>query len=154
MVKKLIGNREKAAIHVAKAKLGLDDDTYREILSRLGGVASSRDLDIRGFEKVMAHFESCGFDRKSRKPAGARTRTAKPVPEKRPLLSKIDALLTVQNLPRSYADAIARQMFKVEKLEWCAPGQLHAVAVALIKRGQKQKAREAEDVQGGKDRNG
>jgi len=38
-----IGNREKALLHVAKAKLGMDEDTYRSMLATVG-VSSSVEL--------------------------------------------------------------------------------------------------------------
>ena len=50
-----------ALLHVAKKQLGLDDDTYRDILRRWGGAESSRSLDPIGFEKVMIRMEGLGF---------------------------------------------------------------------------------------------
>lgn len=50
-----------AMLHVAKAQLGLDDDTYRDVLKARGGVQSARDLDEAGFERTLAHFVACGF---------------------------------------------------------------------------------------------
>ncbi|MEM7428012.1 MAG: regulatory protein GemA [Pseudomonadota bacterium] len=50
-----------AVVHLAAKELGLDDDTYRAVLKRWGGVTSSKDLDQGGFEKVMAYFTACGF---------------------------------------------------------------------------------------------
>lgn len=52
---------KKAVLHVAKAKLGLDDATYRTMLVQLGGVTSSTELDGAGFEAVMGFFEWRGF---------------------------------------------------------------------------------------------
>jgi hypothetical protein len=50
-----------AVLHVAKKQLGLDDETYRDVLAAHGGVSSSADLDDAGFLNVVRHFESCGF---------------------------------------------------------------------------------------------
>lgn len=50
-----------ALIHVAKKRLGLDDDMYRAILYKLGGVMSAKDLNAAGFEAVMEYFTACGF---------------------------------------------------------------------------------------------
>lgn len=44
---------QKAIVHVAKAKLGWDDDTYRQVLVRIVGVTTSTDLNQPGFEAVM-----------------------------------------------------------------------------------------------------
>lgn len=48
-------------IHVAKAKLGLDDESYRTILGQVAGVTSSRDLKRAGFRAVMEYFAKLGF---------------------------------------------------------------------------------------------
>jgi Protein of unknown function (DUF1018) len=57
-------NPQKAILHVAKGKLALDDETYRQILVRVAGVTTSTDLDRAGFEAVMGFFDYCGFQPK------------------------------------------------------------------------------------------
>ena len=52
---------QKRIIHVAKAKLGLSDETYRAALVRIAGVTSSTELDREGFESIMGYFDYCGF---------------------------------------------------------------------------------------------
>jgi len=52
---------QKSLIHTAKAKLGLDEDTYREMLFSLVGVRSSLEMDQRGFDAVMKHLDERGF---------------------------------------------------------------------------------------------
>lgn len=62
-----------ARIHVAKARLGLDDAAYRTILKGLAGVDSARDLDARGRARVLAAFrEWGGLGRRAPDPAAAR----------------------------------------------------------------------------------
>lgn len=56
-----ISKPQKTILHVAKTKLGLDDDLYRQALVRIAGVTSSTELDQTGFEAVMGFFEYCGF---------------------------------------------------------------------------------------------
>lgn len=56
-----ISNPQKAILHVAKSKLGWDDDLYRQALIRIAGVTSSNDLDQAGFEAMMGFAEYCGF---------------------------------------------------------------------------------------------
>ena len=51
-------------LHVAKNRLCLDDDSYRDALEAHGGARSSKGLDFRGYINVMKHFERCGFERK------------------------------------------------------------------------------------------
>ena len=53
--------KQTALIHVAKTRLGLDDDDYRAVLRGEAGVESSRDLDNDGFDAVMARFQALGF---------------------------------------------------------------------------------------------
>lgn len=48
-------------LHVAASKLKWDDDTYRQVLVRIAGVTTSKDLDQAGFEAVMGFAEYCGF---------------------------------------------------------------------------------------------
>lgn len=50
-----------ALLHVARKQLGLDEDSYRDILRRWGGVETSAELDAFGFEKVMIRMEGLGF---------------------------------------------------------------------------------------------
>lgn len=56
-----LARRKLSLIHIAKARLGLGDAVYREILMHYGGVSSSRDLDQTGFELVMEAFHRRGF---------------------------------------------------------------------------------------------
>lgn len=56
-----IDRKKLALIHVAKAKLNLDDDSYRTVLAQVAGVTSSTELDQAGFEALMGFFEYCGF---------------------------------------------------------------------------------------------
>lgn len=51
-----------ALVHVAKSRLGLDEESYRAILCRVAGVASSRDLDAAGFKALMEEFGRLGFE--------------------------------------------------------------------------------------------
>lgn len=48
-------------LHVAKSKLCLDDETYRQVLVRVAGVTTSKDLDNAGFQAVMGFFDYAGF---------------------------------------------------------------------------------------------
>lgn len=48
-------------IHVAKTRLGIEDNDYRAILWVVARVFSSKDLDQAGFADVIAYFEKLGF---------------------------------------------------------------------------------------------
>ncbi|MBU2590553.1 MAG: regulatory protein GemA [Nitrospinae bacterium] len=45
-----------AVIHIVKKELGLSDEEYRDILKKAAGVSTSKDLDERGFRKLMNNF--------------------------------------------------------------------------------------------------
>lgn len=118
-----IRKRELAMIHMAKTQLGLDDDTYRDMLWTVARVRSAADLDWAGRKKVIDHLKAKGFKGKRR---------PQPAENKAVLVSKIRALLiALGNKPDAYADGIARHMFKVERFEWCAPEQLRKIVAAL-----------------------
>ncbi len=57
----MITTAQIALIHVAKNRLQLDDDSYRSILKAEAGVDSARDLDAKGFDRLMRRFEHLGF---------------------------------------------------------------------------------------------
>ncbi|MBN8479499.1 MAG: regulatory protein GemA [Burkholderiales bacterium] len=61
-------SNELAKIHIAKAQLGLDDDTYRAMLWTVARVRSAKDLDAGGREAVLLHLRGCGW--KDTAPAG------------------------------------------------------------------------------------
>lgn len=127
-----------ARIHMAKAALGLDDDTYRAALRAAAGVDSSSKLDSAGRQRVIAHFIKCGWDGNKRpgsgpaKPAATRPKRPTPAPAVAAMCRKVRAqLISLGRLPDTYADGIAKQMFGVEFYEWCQPEQLHCVVAAL-----------------------
>ncbi len=49
-------NKKLAVIHIIKRELSLRDDEYRNILERVVGVRSSRDLTDSQFHKLMRYF--------------------------------------------------------------------------------------------------
>ncbi|WP_300656251.1 gp16 family protein [Pseudomonas sp.] len=118
-----------AKIHIAKAQLGLDDDTYRDLLARVAGVRSAKDLNKRQAGAVLAEFERLGFKPQPAKKAGRKA--PKPAPDRRAQLGKIEAFLAEAGRPVAYADAMALRMFKVERLEWLDSDQLRRLIAAL-----------------------
>lgn len=59
--------KQLALIHLAKKQLQLDDEDYRALLKAAAGVASAKELDKAGFDRVMECFEGLGFQ-SSRRP--------------------------------------------------------------------------------------
>ena len=71
--------KQTSIIHVAKKQLGLDDDTYRDILQLHCGVSSSKDLTQAGVKRLMSRFRELGFnDGKEGKRYGKRAGMATP----------------------------------------------------------------------------
>ena len=50
-----------AKIHIARAQLGLDDDAYRQLLRTLCQVESASSLDYAGRQRLLKHFQACGW---------------------------------------------------------------------------------------------
>lgn len=57
-----ITGKQLSLIHVAKAKLKLTEEDYRNILEIYGGVVSAKSLRQKSFERVLGRFASLGFD--------------------------------------------------------------------------------------------
>ncbi len=122
-------NAQLAKVHIAKQQLGLDDASYRALLSRVAGVKSAKDLNPRQMGAVLAEFERLGFQPKSKKQGRAKPTTTK---NKQNYVDKIEALLADAKRPWSYADAMAKHMFKVERVEWLDADQTQRLMQALI----------------------
>ncbi len=115
-----------AQIHIAKKDLGLDDETYRAMLWTCARVHSSADLDHAGRAKVLDYLKSRGWKQARTKPEVANI--------KKPLIAKIAAMLSEMDLTWAYADGIARQMYKRDKVQWCNPSELRGIVTALVKK--------------------
>jgi phage gp16-like protein len=130
----LIGNKEKALVHVAKQKLGLSDEDYRAILASVG-VSSSKELNHVQLDEVMRRFHSGGF-----RPIN-KFRRRKVSDPKAPLLRKIAAILGATGLTDAYVNGMAVKMFGVQSYLWLDVEQLWKVVAALsiyVKRKKKR----------------
>lgn len=113
-------------IHVAKSQLAMDDETYRAMLSSVAGVSSAKDLTPETAERVLRHFERCGFQPKQmphRAPRVAPRRAAK--------LAKIEALLADAGRPWAYVDGMVKRICKVDAIEFCDSDMLGKLIAAL-----------------------
>jgi len=59
----MLNKSQLAILHIAAKELGLDEETYRDALQAHAGVRSAKELDYRGFQAIMGHFERAGFKR-------------------------------------------------------------------------------------------
>jgi phage gp16-like protein len=110
---------------MGKAELGLDDDTYRDMLEQIAGKRSAKDLNNDELIKVLQHLENLGFTKREfgKKPKVKLTKEA--------LITKIEALLTESALHWNYAVGIARRMFQKEALEFCTENELWRIVASL-----------------------
>ena len=120
-------NQQLSKIHIAKKDLGLDDETYRALLSRITGQSSAKDLSPLDVAKVLREFERLGW-----KPQQGRSKP-KPAADKAKLVGKIEAQLAEAGRPWDYGDGLAKRMYNVDRLEWLDAEQLGGVVAALAK---------------------
>lgn len=124
-------NNALAQIHIAKAQLGLDDGTYRDMLWALARVRSAKDLDHAGRAKVLRHLKNSGFKPAAPKaPTPGRPRNIDSA-DRGPLLQKVEAMLLDEGREWAYADAIAQRMCGVQTVAFCEPHQLHKIVAAM-----------------------
>lgn len=127
-------NQELKLIHVAWRELGLDEDTYRDMLWTVARVRSAAELDGWGRRRVLEHMKARGFRarvKRRRSPGGVASMN-------QALMGKVEALLADQKLEWAYADGIARRMFNVDSVRFCDAKQLRAVIAALTYRQQRE----------------
>jgi len=116
-------------IHIAKQQLGMDDHSYRCLLARISGVSSSKDLSTQQASSVLKEFERLGWKPRPSNKATGKPRNFDKLPNQ---IKKIEALLADMKLPWAYANAVARQMFRVQQVTWLRKSQqLDAIIAAL-----------------------
>lgn len=116
-------------IHIAQQQLGMDDESYRALLARVAGVRSAKELNSKQAGNVLREFERLGFKPKPSSKAKGKPHNFSQMPEQ---IRKIEAQLADMGLPWAYADAIAKQMFKVSRVAWLKkPQQLDDLIAAL-----------------------
>ena len=122
-----------AKVHIAKVQLGLADDDYRAVLSRVAGQRSAADCDETQLVAVLKEFESKGFSAKPRSPAkpGARPADHPSARKARALWISLAQLGVVRNREDSALEAFARRQLGVERLQWANQSQVYKLIEAL-----------------------
>jgi hypothetical protein len=121
VVRVVIGRKKKALVHIAKEKLRLDEESYRQILRGVAGVGSASELTREGFEKVMDRFQEMGFK-------GLLPSPYRPVPKGRLIPSGSPE--GIESITSNQQDFIA---YLLERLNW-DEGHYHALCQRIIKR--------------------
>lgn len=133
----MISNDKKTVVHVAKAKVGMTEDEYRDLLASVGA-KSSMDLTDKTFADLMERFSKLGFKTKNKR--RYRRVDNLPMPE---LMKKLEAMLLDMDLPWAYADSITKKRFKnldgspMEKVQWLNGEDLYKL-VQMIAMHQKR----------------
>ena len=132
-----------AKIHIGKKDLHLDDDTYRDVLWRVTGKRSCKDMTIAQLQDVVKDMEKSGF-----KPKAAPKHGKKPsvVGKREPLMGKIHAMLTDMGLHWNYAHGMADSMFKIKRLQWLNDSQLYKLTQALSVHQQREAKKAAKQA--------
>jgi len=126
--------KQLAAIHVmASKRLHLDRETYVALLQRVAGVDSAGKLDSRGRASVLDELRRLAGEGQQQMrnavnlpdaPQNVREETAG-------MVAKVGALLAELGKSWNYAHGTAKRMFKVQRVEWLRPDQLHKLVAAL-----------------------
>lgn len=127
--------RDLIMIHTGKKQLGMDDDVYRSMLWMVARVRSSKDLDVAGRQKVIAHLKSLG--------AVYKRKRVTPPKSKRLLADKVIAMMLALEYSDAYVDGMAQKMFGIERWEWLELEDLNKLMVALAIH-QKRKAKDTD----------
>jgi phage gp16-like protein len=132
-----IAPKKISLLHVAKSRLGLSDENWRDVLRNVAGVGSSRELDDAGFDAVMLHFERMGFKSDfGQRNMGNRVGKASPAQ-----VEKIRALWSEYTAGAGNDAQLGRwlsRQFKISALRFLDSGQAHkaigALSVMIAKR--------------------
>ena len=124
-----------AKVHIGKKRLGLDDETYRALLSDAYGVNTAAKLSVKQLDDLLMRFQAMGAElNQGANPRGLRTRT-----ERGSYLRKIEALLAEKgsdegrHISWDYAAGILERQTKgtVKSLDKATIEQLRKVIAAL-----------------------
>jgi len=115
---------------------GMSDADWREFLSAYG-VSSCTQLEQEQVDDVLTKLESMGAAyRKPKKLAVNRS----PQEKKQRLLTLTSTLLSELNKPLAYANGIARNIWRVENVQWLTNKQLYFLNNELIEQRRRELA--------------
>jgi phage gp16-like protein len=136
-----------AKIHIAKKDLGLDDDTYRDVLEAATGKRSAAGLTGGELVAVVKHFEARGWKpsvvKGGKAGAAASGRPARradhPVARKaRALWISLHQLGVVENSSEQALEAFAKRQLGVDRLQWADQGQGFKLIEALKRMAERE----------------
>lgn len=127
-------------IHIAKSQLGMDTDTYRQMLLSITGKTSTSDMNPGQLNKVLAAMKAKGFVVKP----SSKARTTRQLADY-PQAKKLRALwleMYAQGIVRDSSEEALRRWVKretgVDGLQWLKP-EMASSAIEKLKNWQKDR---------------
>lgn len=124
-----------AKIHIAKKDLGLDDGTYKDVLKRITGKDSSKNMTLNELKAVLDDFSRRGFvakrTAKTAKRHGKKPKAHQQNQSRQAMIDKIEAILADMGLHWNYAHAMSRNMFGKFQLQFCTDDEMMKVMQAM-----------------------
>jgi phage gp16-like protein len=124
-----------AKAHIAKKELGLDDASYRDLLERVVGKRSAKELTRAELDQVLAEFKRLGWRHKPRQqPARAGTR---PIADgeiqgkARALWLALYHLGVVRSPAEAALDRFCKRQTGADSLRWISPERASRLIEAL-----------------------
>lgn len=124
---------ELALIHIAKAELGLDDGTYRDLLDAWTGEVSAGDMSEGQRHTAIENFKKMGFV-----PESDREERLEVAEGDKPHVQKIKGLWlllhdegAVQNPSLDSLNSFVQRMADVDHVAWVPPAEAPTVIEAL-----------------------
>lgn len=134
-VKKNNRNNELAQIHIARQQLGLDEETYRNMLFTVARVRSAKDLDHAGRSRVLDHLKQRGWNNKPARKAKSSQALADDPQSKmiRGLWLELYDLGAVKNPAESSLNSFIKRHTNIDRLEWLSSSQASQIIEILKK---------------------
>lgn len=126
-------------VQIARRDLGLDEDTYRTMLSRITGRASASDCTDAQLGVVLDELKAKGWKPKvvqggRTAPRGRPGRADQPVARKaRAMWISLHQLGAVRDPSEAALEAFARRQLGVDRLRWAVASEANALIEALKK---------------------
>lgn len=125
--------RDLSIIHIAKKQLALDDADYQQIIKTVTGKLSSADLDSRGRQALIKHFQKIGF---KLKPKSGTTRTMADDAESKKIRAiwlMLHSLDAIKNPSEAALEQFVKRMTGIDRLQWLNSDQSKTVIETLKK---------------------
>lgn len=117
-------------VHVARKAVGMEEEDYRELMHRLTGRRSLKELDGRQIAQLMAEFARMGFTGGPR-PACRMAASSPTARMARALWISLYQLGAIEDASEWALEAFARRQLNVDRLQWADERQGYKLLEAL-----------------------